>query len=78
MPELPVAPTKAPTLISTSMSVETVAQLVPSSVTWPTRMPSSVTTGSLSSMPEVRPLLMVKELDQLEADHSTTLADSIR
>ena len=76
MPELPVAPTKAPTDMSTSMRVETVAQLVPSSVIWPTTAPYSVMTGSPISMPEDAPLEMVKELDQFELDQSTTLQDS--
>ena len=45
-PEVPVSPTKAPTLMSTSITVLTVAQFSPSSVTWPTTAPYSVTTGS--------------------------------
>ena len=59
------------------MMVETVAQLVPSSVTCPTTAPYSVMTGSPSSMPLEEPLEIVKALDQLELDQSTTLHDSI-
>ena len=52
------------------------AQLVPSSVIWPTSAPYSVITGSPSSMPLVAPLPTVKDEDQLEEDQSTTLQDS--
>ena len=62
--------------MSTSMMVLTVAQFSPTSVIWPTTALYSVTTGSPSSMPELVPLLMVKECAQLELDQSTTLADS--
>ena len=77
MPEFPAAPTNAPTLMSTSISVLTVAQFVPSSVIWPTTAPYSVMTGSPISMPLVSPLLIVKDDDQFDDDQSTTLADSI-
>ena len=76
MPEVPVSPTKAPTLMSTSMSVDTVAQVSPSSVTWPTTAPYSVTTGSPSSIPELAPLEIVKLWAQFDEDQSTTLQDS--
>ena len=76
MPELPVVTMLPPTLMSTSISVLTVAQVSPSSVTCPTSAPYSVMTGSPYSMPLRAPLLMVKEEDQLEEDQRTTLLDS--
>ena len=76
MPEVPVSPTNAPTDISTSMSVLTVAHVSPSSVTCPTSAPYSVMTGSPYSMPLDAPLLIVKEDDQLDDDQRTTLLDS--
>ena len=63
--------------MSTSISVLTVAQFVPSSVICPTTAPYSVMTGSPISMPLVSPLLIVNDDDQFDDDQSTTLADSI-
>lgn len=61
----------------TSMTVRTVAQLVPSSEIWPTSMPDSVITQSPSSMPWSEPLEMVKALTQLEASQAVIRADSV-
>ena len=67
---------KAPTDILTSISVLTVAQELPSSVTCPTGTPYSVMTGSPSSIPLDEPLLIVNAEDQFVEDHNTTLDDS--
>ena len=63
-------------LVSTSMSVRTVAELSPSSDIWPTSAPYSFTTQSPTSIPFLSPLLMVKLEPQFEALQETILADS--
>ena len=75
-PELPLFDTKAPMSVLISMTVLTTAQLLPSSVTCPTRTPYSVMTQSPTSMPAFEPLLMVKECAQFDEVHDTIFADS--
>ena len=63
-------------LVSTSMSVRTVAELSPSSEICPTSAPYSLTTQSPTSMPFFSPLFTVKLEPQFEALQDTMRADS--
>ena len=49
------------------MTVRTVAQALPVSMTWPTSAPDSFMTQSPTSMPQSLPLLSVSVLDQFDA-----------
>ena len=77
MAAAPFEPTSAPMEVLTSMTVPTVAVVLPSSVMTPTSAPYSVMTASPTSSPSSEPLLMSKLLDQLLGLQETMRACSM-